>query len=98
MFEAAFPPRAPEPVGDGALRALDWSEIVARLAATRDLRAVLERPIVRGGGFAPQTAAGIAGDAADERSVNLAALATGKWADPTTAAAVPSSGRGDRDN
>jgi hypothetical protein len=96
MFEAAFPPRVPEAGPDGALRALDWSDIVARLAATRDLRAVLARPAIAGGGFAPETAAGIAGEG--ERSVNLAALATGKRADPTTAAAVPSMGRGDRDN
>ena len=98
MFEAAFPPRAPEPGSDGALRALDWSEIVARLAATRDLRAVLARPAVAGGGFVPEAAAGIAGKALHERSVNLAALATGKRADSTTAAAVPTTGRGERDN
>jgi hypothetical protein len=96
MFEAAFPPRSPEQGPDDALRALDWSEIVARFAAARDLRAVLARPIVAGGGFVPEAVAGIAGQG--ERSVNLAALATGKRADPTTAAAVPAMGRGDRDN
>ena len=96
MFEAAFPSRGPDRGPDGPLRALDWSEIVARFTATRDLRAVLARPAVRGGGFVPQAAAGIAGEG--ERSVNLAALATGKCADSTTAAAVPSTGRGDRDN
>jgi hypothetical protein len=78
------------------LRALDWNEIVARFAATRDLRAVLARPTLRGGGFVPQAAAGIAGEG--ERSVNLAALATGKCADSTTAAAARPTGFGDRDN
>jgi hypothetical protein len=96
MFEAAFPPRAPDSVPEGALRPLDWSEIVARLAATRDLRAVLARPFVRGGGFAPQTATGIAGQG--EPGVNLAALATGKCADSKTAAAAQPTGRGERDN
>ena len=96
MFEAAFPPRAPASAPEGALRPLDWSEVVARLAATRDLRAVLARPLVQGGGFAPQTAAGIASQG--ERGVNLAALATGKCADSKTATAVQLMGRGERDN
>jgi hypothetical protein len=96
MFEAAFPPRAPDLAPEGALRPLYWSEVVARLAATRDLRAVLARPLASGGGFAPQTASGIAGER--ERGVNLAALATGKCADSKTAIAVQPMGRGERDN
>ena len=98
MFEAAivFPDMETGPQGD--LRALDWAEIVARLAAARDLRAVFARPVVQGGGFVPQTAAGIAGEGRNERGVNLAALATGKWPEVTIAAAAPHSGHGDRDN
>ena len=95
MFEAANSFRLPEPGAEGALRTLDWAEIVARLGAVRDLRAVLARPVVAGGGFVPQAAAGIA--RASERGVNLAALAGGKWADATIAATAGSAGNGDRD-
>ena len=95
MFEAANSFRVPEPGAEGALRALDWAEIVARLAAVRDLRAVLARPMLAGGGFVPQAAAGIA--SASERSVNLAALAGGKWVDAKTGATAGSAATGDRD-
>jgi len=95
MFEAANTFRMPEPGAEGALRALDWAEIVARLAAVRDLRAVLSRPVLAGGGFVPQVAAGIA--CASERGVNLAALAGGKWVDAKTVATVGSTANGDRD-
>jgi hypothetical protein len=97
MFEAAFSPNAVQMAPQGALRALDWAEVVARLTASRDLRAVFARPPVHGGGFVPQAATGIAGPVAGERSINLAALATGKCADDTIAAAVRPTGRGDRD-
>ena len=97
MFEAALSLRVPETKPDGALRALDWGEIVARLAAMRDMRAVLARPVVQGGGFVPRAASGIAAHAANERGVNLAALATGKWPDRTIAAAARPTGHGDRD-
>ncbi len=95
MFEAANAFRLPEPGAEGALRALDWPEIVARLAAVRDLRAVLARPVLVGGGFVPQAAAGIASPS--ELGVNLAALAGGKWVDAKTAATAGSAGSGDRD-
>ena len=95
MFEAAIAFRMPEPGAEGALRALDWAEIVARLAAVRDLRAVFARPVVAGGGFVPQAAAGIA--RAGERGVNLGSLAGSKWADANTAATAGSAGNGDRD-
>ena len=95
MFEAANTFRMPEPGAEGALRTLDWAEIVARLAAVRDLRAVLSRPALAGGGFVPQAAAGIAG--VGEPAVNLAALAGGKWVDATTVATAGSAATGDRD-
>ena len=95
MFEAANTFRMPEAGAEGALRALDWPEIVARLGAVRDLRAVLSRPAVSGGSFVPQTAAGIASPS--ERGVNLAALAGGKWVDAKTGATAGLAGKGDRD-
>ena len=98
MFEAAIASQTAQTGDTGPLRAIDWAEIVARIGATRDLRALFARPTLVGGGFVPQTAAGIARPMAAQRSINLAALATGKWADPTTAAAARPSGRGDRDN
>jgi hypothetical protein len=96
MFEAAYLSEATAAPA-GALRSLDWGELVARLSASRDLRAVFAPPTVCGGGFVPQTAAGIASEAAREPGVNLGALATGKCADHTIAAAVRTMGRGDRD-
>ncbi|GGE02923.1 hypothetical protein GCM10011515_23170 [Tsuneonella deserti] len=96
MFEAVSLPDA-DFRSQGALRTLDWSEIVARLSATRDLRAVLARPVGAGGGFVPEAAAGIAGAVEGERGVNLPALAAGKGAGVTIAAAAPWVGCGDRD-
>ena len=98
MFETALPSSVADSGATGALRAVEWSEIVARFGAMRDLRALFARPAVAGGGFVPRVAAGIAGRSASERNINLAALATGKWTTPTTAAAARASGHGDRDN
>ena len=95
MFERAIPVPDATSAPAGALRAMDWAEIVARLAAIRDLRAVLARPVLAGGGFVPQAAAGIA--SASERGVNLAALAGGKWVDAKTGATAGSAAKGDRD-
>lgn len=55
MFETTFPDHstaqdAPEHAGD-ALRAFDWSELVARIAATSDLRRAVGSSR-RAGGFA----------------------------------------------
>ena len=97
MFEAAIMPRAAAPGPGGALRPLEWTEIVARLGAARDLRAVIARPAIEGGGFVPRAAAGIAASVHGERAINLAALATGKCADTTNTAAARATGRGDRD-
>jgi hypothetical protein len=98
MFETAIPSPVAELGAAGTLRAIEWSEIVARFGAMRDLRALFARPAVAGGGFVPQVATGIAGPSVGERNINLAALATGKWTTPTTAAAARASGHGDRDN
>lgn len=97
MFESAAPFHSPEPPAGGVLRELDWNEIVARLGAARDLRALFTRPMPQGGGFMPQTAAGISEREAGEPGVNFAGLSHGKWADATTAAAAFSADHGDRD-
>ncbi|MXO75514.1 hypothetical protein GRI40_09830 [Altererythrobacter aerius] len=79
----------------GALRALDWHELVARLSAQRDMRALFARPCAAGGSFAPGAAAGIAthADHRDgcQRPVNFAALSSPEWP-----AAMPVAGGADR--
>ena len=97
MFESAVPLHSSEPPCGVALRALEWSEIVARLGAAQDLRALFARPASPGGGFMPHTAAGIAAGAASEPGVNFAALSHRKGADATTAAAASRADHGDRD-
>jgi hypothetical protein len=97
MFETAIAlPQAPHDAS-GALRTIEWHEIVARLGAARELRTLFDRPALQGGAFVPRSAAGIAGEAACEPSINLAALSGGKWADAKTAAAAIRADHGDRD-
>ena len=98
MFEGTITAASADPGAESALRPLDWPEIVARLAAARDLRAVFARPVVSGGSFVTRAAAGIARAAPHERSINFDALAAGKWPASTTAATAPAAGFGDRDN
>ena len=97
MFETAIALPQAQHDAVGALRAIEWHEIVARLGAARDLRALFDRPALQGGAFVPHSAAGIAGEGACEPSINLAALSGGKWADATTAAAATRADHGDRD-
>jgi hypothetical protein len=97
MFETAIALPQAQQDASGALRALTWHEIVARLGAARELRALFARPAVQGGAFAPRSAAGIASAEAREPRINLAALSAGKWADATTAAAAIRADHGDRD-
>lgn len=84
----------------GGLRPLDWSELVARLSAERDVRGLFARHGALGGSFAAH-AQGITRDAsqrgAGERGVNLGSLGSGKRADATTAAAASTADHGDRD-
>ena len=98
MFEGTITAASAAPGAESTLRSLDWPEIVARLAAARDLRAVFARPPVAGGSFAPRAAAGIARAGPEKRSINFDALAGGKWPAATTAAFAPAVGFGDRDN
>ena len=97
MFEAAIRMPTVDPAAESGLRAIDWAEIVARLGAARDLRTVLGRAPGAGGGFVPDAAAGIARHALGERSINLGALAAGKWPDSTLAAAAPWADHRERD-
>lgn len=90
MFEASITPAIAQTGAPGTLRPLEWSEIVARLGAARDLRAMLNRPIPSGspsmGSFASRAGSG-SGSAADgERDVNHGALGRGKA--PTAIIAV----------
>jgi hypothetical protein len=97
MFETAVAlPQTPQDA-PGALRAIEWDEIVARLGAARELRALFARPSPQGGAFVSQAATGIAAAERCEPGVNLAALSAGKWADATTAAAAMRADHGDRD-
>jgi len=98
MFEGTITAASAAPGAESTLRSLDWPEIVARLAAGRDLRAVFARPLVAGGSFAPRAVAGIARAGPEKRSINFDALAGGKWPAATTSASAPAVGFGDRDN
>ena len=81
----------------GGLRPLDWAELVARLNAARDMRAVLGRPRLGGGSFAPLSAAVLA-HSYGERGVNLDALACGKRHEGMNAETALVAAIGDRDN
>jgi hypothetical protein len=96
MFEGILP--SPASAGSGALRAPAWPELVARLAAARDLRGTFARP---GGApfasFAPIAASELASRDADKGSVNRDALVDGKGDGDTTKAAAQLAGHGDRE-
>lgn len=69
--------------GGGALRALEWSEITARLGAARDLRRLMRRDSrlnIAGGAasFGDAAATYFQWTGSCEPDVNLAALAQGK--------------------
>lgn len=97
MFETVIALPSGKAPADGALRALDWQELVARLSATRELRELFARPVVQGGSFASRAAAGIPRHDEGERGVNLGSLTCSKRADATTAAAAYRADHGDRD-
>lgn len=70
MFETEISPNAPtDGVQEDGLRPLDWQELVARFAAVRDLRRVLNRA-PSGGSFANPAAASIASGNQGKRDVN----------------------------
>jgi hypothetical protein len=82
----------------GALRAVAWSELVAKLAAARDLRAVFA--VSRRGSlasFAPQAARALALRDAGEQSINPDALEHGKGPRAISIAAAVAAGDRDRE-
>lgn len=80
MFEANLSSTALEEPADGdALRIPGWEEIVAQLAAARDLRIALRHPGMSGrGSFSQLSAMGVAGVNGETCSVNPTGLARGK--------------------
>jgi hypothetical protein len=92
MFEAAILPVAA--TSRGALRPLDWGELVARLAAARDLRTLLLRSAGHPASFAAGAATLLAGGG--EPGVNLDALGGGKAAAAINAAAAGEAVMGDQ--
>ena len=95
MFEAAINRTLGGRDPAGGLRALDWHELVARLAAAREVRAVIARA-PGSGSFAPHSAAGLS--ASDgEPGVNLDALACSKWPEAMIAGTAPGAATGDRE-
>lgn len=96
MFEAAITPAVAGIGAPGNLRPLDWSELVARLAAARDLRDVLSRPAMVAGSFVGQARGGLARAGNGERAVNLDALGRGKTPQGITFANVEEAAGGDQ--
>ena len=93
---------AEQAVGAGALRAFAWDELVAKLAAARDLRELFAGS--RGeslASFAPQAARSLAlcgsAEEADQGSVNPDALGAGKGVRAKTIAAAGEAGDCDRE-
>lgn len=97
MFEASLIAAQPAIDSSGGLRPLAWGELVARLTAAHDVRALLARPNRMGGSFAPLVATGLV-RGRGERGVNLEALASGKSPAGNCAAAVHTAAIGERDN
>ena len=94
MFESLILP-ASAPTG-GALRPLEWSELVARFSAGRDLRALVSRPGDSGASFAGRAKVGLHHDQIGERPVNLDALGGVKPLAAISAATVANVAGGDQ--
>lgn len=97
MFERLITNPCDDAPTDGALRTLDWQELVGRLAAARDMRALFTPALVHGGSFTSMAAEGVARECESQRGVNLGSLTRGKWDDATAAAAAMRAAHGDRD-
>ena len=80
MFEGSILGRHQAETGDGlALRELAWAELVARLAATREIRAEFERmPEGPLGGFRQFSKLRECAEGKGKRGVNRNALSDGK--------------------
>lgn len=97
MFEAAISPCVADAGSPGALRTLDWGELVARLSAARDLRAIFARAAAAPASFAPLAASELVVRAHGERDVNPDALAAGKAPRATAFAHAAQAEFGDRE-
>lgn len=94
MFETIVKP-ASAPSG-GALRPLDWGELVARFSAQRDMRAALARPCDSDASFAGRAKVGLLTNQHGERAVNLDALGGVKSLAAITAATEVTVANGDQ--
>jgi len=99
MFEGSIPSVSPAgPAEAGALNALAWPELVAKLAAVRDFRAVMAGP-QRGSlaSFAPHAAQALVGRDFGELPVNPDGLGRGKPHRAKTLASADHAGKCDRE-
>jgi hypothetical protein len=96
MFVGTLP--SPVPGSLDAAHAPAWPDLVAKLAAARDLRGVLARVASdEGSSFAPQAARALALRDLGKGSVNPDALADGKTTEDNNEAAAHPAGHGDRE-
>ena len=92
-----MPGRA-DALADGELRAIAWPELVARLAAQRDLREVLlSRDNDGRASFNPAAAAMLAGRDGGKPPVNRDALSHGKYPWATKPDTATGAAEGDRE-
>ena len=99
MFEGIAPSASPDPAADtGALRPVVWPDLVAKLAAARDLRALFVADARQSfASFAPVAAQALAGCGHAERDINPDALTRGKFHGPTRVSAADEARGGDRE-
>lgn len=99
MFEAQIDTSRLVPAADHAeLRAFDWQELSARLAAARDLRSVVvHRRAARNASFDRAAAQLIAGHGNDKRPVNPKGLGHGKTPCGITPLNANDAANGDRE-
>ena len=83
-------------LGDGvALREIQWAELIARLAASREIRGAMPHPVAANGGSSFGALAGAPSNAPrvvaepGKRDVNPDALGNGKRVVATTGNAMP---------
>jgi len=96
MFEAAISPAIAATGAPEALRPLEWSELVARFTAARDLRAVLVRAGACAASFAARAEAGLQRFDAGQPDINLGALGGFKTPEAITVATVEEAAKGDQ--
>ena len=96
MIEGQFKAEFIEAGRDSSvLRQLRWTDLVARLAATRDLKREMERPCETG--FAGFSTALPELSEEEKRRVNHDALSDGKSAEPKAVGVANGAAQGDRE-